>query len=71
MLAYDWVLAVVAFIVAAPLAFVLQRVQRHLSKAYDSARSRNAEVMTQISEVVPGAETLRAYDAGAAVRRRA
>jgi ATP-binding cassette, subfamily B, bacterial len=64
MLAYDWVLAVVAFIVAAPLAFVLQRVQRHLSKAYDAARSRNANVMTQISEVVSGAETLRAYDAG-------
>ncbi|MBI4934024.1 MAG: ABC transporter ATP-binding protein [Actinobacteria bacterium] len=64
MLAYDWVLAVVAFIVAAPLAFVLQRVQRHLSKAYDSARSKNANVMTQISEVVSGAETLRAYDAG-------
>jgi putative ABC transport system ATP-binding protein len=64
MLAYDWVLAVVAFVVAAPLAFVLQRVQRHLSKAYDSARSRNAQVMTQISEVVSGAETLRAYGAG-------
>jgi ABC-type multidrug transport system fused ATPase/permease subunit len=64
MLAYDWVLALVAFIVAAPLAFVLQRVQRHLSKAYDSARSKNAQVMTQISEVVAGAETLRAYHAG-------
>ncbi len=64
MLAYDWVLAVVAFIVAAPLAFVLQRVQRHLVKAYDSARSKNANVMTQISEVVSGAETLRAYGAG-------
>lgn len=64
MLAYDWVLAVVAFVAAAPLALVLQQVQGHLSKAYDSARSRNANVMTQISEVVSGAETLRAYDAG-------
>lgn len=64
MLAYDWVLALVAFVVAAPLAFVLQRVQRHLVKAYDAARSRNAQVMTQISEVVAGAETLRAYQAG-------
>jgi putative ABC transport system ATP-binding protein len=63
MLAYDWMLAVVAFVVAAPLAFVLQRVQRHLVEAYDVARSRNANVMTQISEVVSGAETLRAYDA--------
>jgi putative ABC transport system ATP-binding protein len=63
MLAYDWMLAVVAFVVAAPLPFELQRVQRHLVEAYDVARSRNANVMTQISEVVSGAETLRAYDA--------
>jgi putative ABC transport system ATP-binding protein len=63
MLAYDWILAVVAFAVAAPLAIVLQRVQRHLVAAYDVARERNAVVMTQISEVVSGAETLRAYDA--------
>lgn len=64
MLAYDWVLAIVAFIVAAPLGYVLRRVQSHLSRAYDAARGRNADVMTQISELVAGAETLRAYDAG-------
>ncbi len=64
MLAYDWVLALVAFAVAAPLGYVLRRVQSHLSKAYDAARGRNADVMTQISELVAGAETLRAYDAG-------
>lgn len=64
MLAYDWVLAVVAFVVAAPLAYVLRRVQSHLSRAYDKARSKNADVMTQISELVAGAETLRVYDAG-------
>ena len=38
MLAYDWVLAIVAFIVAAPLGYVLRRVQSHLSRAYDAAR---------------------------------
>ena len=64
MLAYDWVLAVVAFVVAAPLAYVLRRVQSHLVKAYDVGRAKNAMVMTQISELVSGAETLRAYDAG-------
>ena len=64
MLAYDWVLALVAFAVAAPLGYVLRRVQSHLSTAYDAARGRNADVMTQISELVAGAETLRAYDAG-------
>lgn len=64
MLAYDWVLAVVAFVVAAPLAIVLQRVQRHLVRAYDQARARNAAVMGHVSELVSGSETLRAYGAG-------
>ncbi|MEY4174873.1 MAG: hypothetical protein RI900_2038 [Actinomycetota bacterium] len=71
MLAYDWVLALVAFAVAAPLGFVLQRVQGHLVRAYDRARGRNADVMTQISEVVAGAETLRAYGAGPRYAARA
>lgn len=71
MLAYDWVLALVAFVVAAPLGFVLQRVQGHLVRAYDRARGRNADVMTQISEVVAGAETLRAYGAGPRYASRA
>jgi ATP-binding cassette subfamily B protein len=73
MLAYDWILALVAFVVAAPLAFVLHRVQRHLVRAYERARVDNAQVLTSISEVISGAETLRTYDAGAhyaAVTRR-
>jgi len=64
MLAYDWILALVAFATAAPLAFVLRSVQRHLVAAYDTARVRNAEVLTSVSEVVSGAETLQAYGAG-------
>ena len=64
MLAYDWVLALVAFATAAPLAIVLRSVQRHLAAAYDRARARNAEVLTSVSEVVSGSETLRAYGAG-------
>ena len=64
MLAYDWMLALVAFIVAAPLAFVLRKVQSRLVAAYDQARGRNADVLTQISEVVSGSETIRAYGAG-------
>ena len=63
MLAYDWVLALVAFAIAAPLAYVLRRVQSHLARAYDRSRVTNAEVMTQISETIEGAETLRAYEA--------
>jgi putative ABC transport system ATP-binding protein len=64
MLAYDWMLALVAFATAAPLALVLRSVQRHLVSAYDKARARNAEVLTAVSEVVSGSETLHAYGAG-------
>jgi ATP-binding cassette, subfamily B, bacterial len=64
MLAYNWTLAVTAFAVALPLAFVLRVVQRHLVAAYDAARARNGEMMSAITEVVTGAETIRAYDAG-------
>jgi putative ABC transport system ATP-binding protein len=65
MLAYDWILALVAFAVAAPLAFVLRAVQRHLVRAYDEARERNGEMLASITEVVTGADTMHAYDAGA------
>ena len=71
MLAYDWMLALVAFAVAAPLALVLRDVQRHLVKAYDEARERNAEMLTAVTEVVTGAETARAYDAGATLGQAA
>jgi ATP-binding cassette, subfamily B, bacterial len=64
MLAYNWILAVVAFIVAAPLAFVLRAVQRHLVEAYDEARERNGEMLAAVTEVVTGAATMRAYEAG-------
>jgi putative ABC transport system ATP-binding protein len=65
MLAYDWILALVAFAVAAPLGIVLRIVQRHLVAAYDRARELNGDMMSSITEVVTGAETIRAYEAGA------
>ncbi|HEY3484158.1 MAG TPA: ABC transporter transmembrane domain-containing protein, partial [Ilumatobacteraceae bacterium] len=71
MLAYDWILAVVAFVVALPLAFVLRAVQRHLVAAYDRARERNAEMLSSVTEIVTGAETIRAYDAGEFVAKEA
>ncbi len=64
MLAYDWVLALVAFAVAAPLAIVLRVVQRHLVRAYDESRARNGEMLAAITEVVTGSATIHAYDAG-------
>lgn len=66
MLAYDWGLALVAFATAAPLALVLRLVQRRLVRAYEAVRERNGEMMSSIGEVVGGAETIRAYEAGPA-----
>jgi ATP-binding cassette subfamily B protein len=79
MLAYNWLLAIIAIGISIPLFFVLRIVQRHLVTAYDKARERNGEMMGALSEVVSGAETIRAYGAGpmfatrtkGAVRRRA
>lgn len=79
MLSYNWMLALTAFFVAAPLVIVLRLVQKRLVRAYEQARSYNADMTTSISEVVSGARTIRAYGAGeyftdltrAAVRRRA
>lgn len=63
MLSYNWVLALTAFFVAAPLVVVLRVVQKRLVVAYERARSRNADMTTSISEVVSGARTVRAYGA--------
>ena len=62
MLAYDWVLAVVAFAVVAPLIIVLRFVQAKLVRAYDKVREDNAQMLSLMSETVSGAETLQAYD---------
>ncbi len=79
MLAYNWLLAVIAIAISIPLFLVLRIVQRHLVQAYDTARQRNGDMLGAISEVVSGAETIRSYDAGemfatrtkGAVKRRA
>jgi putative ABC transport system ATP-binding protein len=79
MLAYNWILAVIAIAISIPLFIVLRAVQRHLLQAYDRARARNGEMLGAISELVTGAETIRAYQAGPlfagrtkrAVKRRA
>ena len=63
MLAYDWRLALVAFITSAPLVFVLRFVQSRLVNAHNLSRERNADFLGSVSELMAGAETLRAYDA--------
>lgn len=63
MLAYDWRLALVAFITSAPLVIVLRFVQSRLVNAHNLSRERNADFLGSVSELMAGAETLRAYDA--------
>ena len=63
MLAYDWRLALVAFAVSAPLVLVLRLVQSKLVSAHNISRERNAQLLGVFSEMVSGAETLRAYGA--------
>ncbi len=63
MLSYDWILALVAFAVSAPLFIVLRSLQKRLVAAYDIARESNSNLLGTISELVSGTETLRAYQA--------
>ena len=63
MLAYDWRLTLVALCVSAPLVLVLRLVQSRLVAAHNISRERNAQLLGVFSEMVSGAETLRAYDA--------
>lgn len=79
MVAYDWRLALVAFVVAAPLVFVLKSVQQRLFAAYNLTRERNASLLGLAGELFAGSDTLRVYDASEhmvtrvseSVRRRA
>ena len=70
MLAYNWLLAVIVIGLAIPLFAVLQVVQRYLRAAYDRARERNSDMLSSLTELVTGAETIRAYGAGELFRRR-
>lgn len=67
MVVYDPLLAVVAFVIAAPLFVVLRAIQRRLVQAYAASRAANAELLSVTSELVGGAMVLRAYDAGDAM----
>ena len=63
MVAFDWRLAVVAFVVSAPLIFVLRTVQRHLVAAHTKSRERNADFLAEVGEMFAGVETIQAYGA--------
>jgi putative ABC transport system ATP-binding protein len=70
MLAYNWLLAVITIGISIPLFALLRVVQRFLRSAYDRARERNSEMLSAVSELVTGAETIHAYGAGELFRAR-
>lgn len=62
MLSYDWLLAIVAFVVAAPLIYGFRRVQVGLVRSYEKAREMNGNYFGEAAEFVNGAEVLFAFD---------
>lgn len=70
MFSYDWMLALTALVIAAPLAWVLGAVQKHLVKAWSATREVTAEIVGSVSEMVAGIETLAAYGAAQIPARR-
>ena len=63
MIAFDWRLALVAFVVSAPLVLVLRTVQRHLVVAHTKSREKNADLLADVGEMFAGVETIQAYGA--------
>ncbi|HEX4978471.1 MAG TPA: ABC transporter ATP-binding protein [Acidimicrobiales bacterium] len=70
MVVYDWRLAVVAFVVVAPMVAVLRFVQERMALRYAQVRERMAVLLTAVSEAVMGAPVIRAYRAEEPTRRR-
>lgn len=70
MVSYDWLLSLVAFVIAAPLAVVLRTVQRRLVRAWSETREVAADVVGSVSEMTSGTETLHAYGAASLPVRR-
>jgi len=70
MLAVNWLLAIIAIGLAVPLTVVLRRVQTHLVRAYDRSRRAVGAMISQVAELVTGAEAIRAYDAGELFEQR-
>lgn len=61
MLVYDWRLTLVALLFMSPLVPTLRWLQRRLVAGYDLVRTRVSESFTALSEVVQGADVVRAY----------
>lgn len=70
MAVYSWQLTVVVWVCFIPLLLVLRPAQKHVNAAYSALRERVGAMLGTVSESVVGAETIRAYGAGARTARR-
>jgi putative ABC transport system ATP-binding protein len=70
MLVYSWQLALVVIIAYLPVLPLFRLLQRGQLRAYDLARTRTGDMLSEISEVVGGAAVVRAYGLEDRARRR-
>jgi putative ABC transport system ATP-binding protein len=61
MLYYSWQLATAIFLLLIPLLAVVWSMQARLSAAFNAARTRVGEMLSEVSESVMGAAVVRAY----------
>jgi putative ABC transport system ATP-binding protein len=61
MLAYAWQLAIAVALLVIPLLLVVGALQSKLTAAFNAARTRVGEMLSEVSESVMGAAVVRAY----------
>lgn len=66
---YQWQLAVTVIVVLLPVLPVMRVVQRRQLRAYDDMRTKVADTLTEISEMIGGVRVLRSYGAVRRARR--
>ncbi|HEY7478034.1 MAG TPA: ABC transporter ATP-binding protein [Actinomycetota bacterium] len=61
MLVYSWELSLAVLVLLIPLVLVVWAMQSRLSAAFNTARTRVGEMLSEVSESVMGAAVVRAY----------
>ncbi|HEX6400730.1 MAG TPA: ABC transporter ATP-binding protein [Actinomycetota bacterium] len=61
MLLFSWQLTIAVVALTVPLVLIVRALQGRLEAAYDSARTRVGEMLSEVSESVMGAAVVRAY----------
>jgi putative ABC transport system ATP-binding protein len=61
MLLYAWQLALAIALLIVPLLWIVSTMQSRLTAAFDTARTRVGEMLSEVSESVMGAAVVRAY----------